>query len=133
MNGIVGVRRGRGSVADGRLGDNVRHGRRALYPEGHALPGRLRDYSDDNAFAEAFNSLFKAELVRHSGPCQSIDDLKFTVAEYVDWLNHRRLHPPIGMTPPVEHEQQQYDSRQSRAAQRERVEPPINPGRNNMP
>lgn len=39
--------------------------------------------------AEAFNSLFKAELVRKRGPWKSIDDLEIAVAEYIDWDNFR--------------------------------------------
>ena len=60
--------------------------------------------SYDNALAEAFNSLFKAELVRNRGPWKSIDDLEIAVAEYIDWFNHRRLHGEIGLIPPVEYE-----------------------------
>ncbi|GAA2018279.1 hypothetical protein GCM10009799_52330 [Nocardiopsis rhodophaea] len=60
--------------------------------------------SYDNALAEAFHSLFKAELVRNRGPWQSIDDLKIAVAEYIDWFNHRRLHGEIGLVPPAEFE-----------------------------
>ena len=60
--------------------------------------------SYDNALAEAFNSLFKAELVRNRGPWRGIDDLEIAVAEYVDWFNHRRLHGEIGLIPPAEHE-----------------------------
>ena len=60
--------------------------------------------SYDNPLAEAFNSLFKAELVRNSGPWKNIDDLEFAVAEYIDWFNHRRLHGEIGLVPPAEHE-----------------------------
>jgi putative transposase len=60
--------------------------------------------SYDNALAEAFNSLFKAELVRNKGPWKSIDDLEIAVAEYIDWFNHRRLHGEIGLIPPAEHE-----------------------------
>jgi putative transposase len=52
--------------------------------------------SYDNALAEAFNSLFKTELVRNKGPWKSIDDLEIAVAEYIDWFNHRRLHIEIG-------------------------------------
>ena len=48
--------------------------------------------SYDNALAEAFNSLFKAELVRNRGPWKNIDELEIAIAEYVDWFNHRRLH-----------------------------------------
>jgi putative transposase len=61
--------------------------------------------SYDNALAEAFNSLFKAELVRNKGPWKSIDDLEIAVAEYVDWFNHRRLHGEIGFVPPAELEE----------------------------
>jgi hypothetical protein len=55
--------------------------------------------------AEAFNSLFKAELVRNLGPWKNIDDLEVAVAEYIDWFNFRRLHGEIGLVPPVEYEQ----------------------------
>lgn len=64
--------------------------------------------SYDNAMAEAFNSLFKAELVRNRGPWRSIDDLDIAVAEYIDWYNHRRLHGEIGLIPPAEHEDNHY-------------------------
>jgi len=60
--------------------------------------------SYDNAMAEAFNSLFKAELVRNHGPWKNIDDLEIAVAEYIDWFNYRRLHGEIGLVPPVEYE-----------------------------
>ena len=60
--------------------------------------------SYDNAMAEAFNSLFKAELLRNKGPYASLDDLEVAVAEYIDWFNHRRLHGELGLVPPVEHE-----------------------------
>ena len=64
--------------------------------------------SYDNALAEAFNSLFKAELVRNRGPWKSIDDLEIAVAEYIDWFNHRRLHGEIGLVPPAEREATYY-------------------------
>ena len=60
--------------------------------------------SYDNAMAEAFNSLFKAELVRNKGPWNGIDDLEIAVAEYINWYNHRRLHGELGLVPPVEYE-----------------------------
>ena len=64
--------------------------------------------SYDNALAEAFNSLFKAELVRNKGPWKGIDDLEIAVAEYIDWFNHRRLHGEIGLVPPAEFEDNYY-------------------------
>jgi len=64
--------------------------------------------SYDNALAEAFNSLFKAELVRNKGPWRGIDDLEIAVAEYIDWFNHRRLHGEIRLVPPDELETEHY-------------------------
>ena len=61
-----------------------------------------------NALDEAFNSLFKAELVRNRGPWKSVDELEFATAEYIDWFNHRRLHGEIGMVPPIEFEEVHY-------------------------
>jgi putative transposase len=60
--------------------------------------------SYDNALAEAFNSIFKAELIRNKGPWRSIDDIEIAVAEYIDWYNHRRLHGELGLVPPAEYE-----------------------------
>jgi putative transposase len=67
--------------------------------------------SYDNAMAEAFNSLFKAELVRNRGPWRGINDLEIAVAEYIDWFNMRRLHGQIGMIPPAEKENAYYSQR----------------------
>ena len=61
-----------------------------------------RGDSFDNAMAEAFNSLYKAELVRHKGPWKGLDDVELATAEYIDWFNHRRLHGEIGLIPPAE-------------------------------
>lgn len=60
--------------------------------------------SYDNALAEAFNSLFKAELIRNRGPWTGINDVEVAVAEYVDWFNQRRLHGELGHVPPAEYE-----------------------------
>jgi putative transposase len=60
--------------------------------------------SYDNAMAEAFNSLFKAELVRNKGPWRGLDDLEMATVEYIDWYNNRRLHGELGHVPPAEHE-----------------------------
>jgi putative transposase len=60
--------------------------------------------SFDNAMAEAFNSLFKAELVRNKGPWRGLDDLEMATVEYIDWYNNRRLHGELGHVPPAEHE-----------------------------
>jgi putative transposase len=60
--------------------------------------------SYDNAMAEAFNSLFKAELVRNKGPWRGLDDLEIATVEYIDWYNNRRLHGELGHVPPAEYE-----------------------------
>ena len=85
----------------------VRYTQRLAEAEAVASVGSTGD-SYDNALAEAFNSLFKAELVRNLGPWKSIDDLEIAVAEYVDWFNHRRLHGEIGTIPPVQLEEVHY-------------------------
>lgn len=63
-----------------------------------------RGDSYDNALAEAFNSLFKAELIRNKGPWTGINDVEIAVAEYIDWFNRRRLHGELGHLPPAEFE-----------------------------
>ena len=84
--------------------------------------------SYDNAMAEAFNSLFKAELVRNRGPWKNIDNLEIAVAEYIDWFNFRRLHGEIGLVPPVEFEiQHRSNTLPEQPAQRE-LEASIKPG-----
>lgn len=82
----------------------VRYSERLADADIVASVGSVGD-SYDNAMAEAFNSLFKAELVRNKGPWNGIGDLEIAVAEYIDWYNHRRLHGELGLIPPVEHEE----------------------------
>jgi putative transposase len=81
----------------------IRYTERLAEVDAVASVGSVGD-SYDNAMAEAFNSLFKAELVRNRGPWTGLDDLELAVAEYIDWYNHRRLHGELGLIPPVEHE-----------------------------
>lgn len=54
-----------------------------------------RGDSYDNAMAEAFNSLYKWELIHRQGPWRGLDDVEFATLEYIDWFNHRRLHGEI--------------------------------------
>ena len=51
--------------------------------------------SYDKAMAEAFNSLFKWELIYPKGPWTGLDELEFATMGYIDWFNHRRLHGQI--------------------------------------
>jgi putative transposase len=68
-----------------------------------------RGDSYDNALAESFNGLYKAELIRHRGPWSGLDDVEYATLEYVDWFNRRRLHGELGMVPPAEFEALYYD------------------------
>lgn len=45
--------------------------------------------------AEAFNSLYKWELIYPQGPWRGLDDVEFATLGYIDWFNHRRLHGEI--------------------------------------
>ncbi len=85
----------------------VRYTQRLAVAGAVASVGSTGD-SYDNALAEAFNSLIKAELVGNKGPWKGIDDLEIAVAEYIDWFNHRRLHSQIGLVPPAEHDNDFY-------------------------
>jgi len=68
-----------------------------------------RGDSYDNALAESFNGLYKAELIRHRGPWSGLDEVEYATLEYVDWFNRRRLHGELGMIPPAEFETIYYD------------------------
>src|SRR5262245_43187113 len=63
----------------------------------------------DNALAESFNGLYKAELIHHRGPWRGLEDVAYATLEYVDWFNHRRLHTELGMAPPAEFEATYYE------------------------
>src|ERR1017187_146331 len=58
---------------------------------GAVTPVGSRGDSYDNALAESFNGLYKAELI-HRRPWRGLDDVEFETLEYIDWFNHRRLH-----------------------------------------
>ena len=82
---------------------------------------RLDRHRSINALAEAFNSLFKAELIRNKGPWRGINDLEIATAEYIDWFNHRRLHGEIGYRPPIEVENEFLNSTTPSITPMERV------------
>ncbi|MBF4460921.1 IS3 family transposase [Pseudoclavibacter sp. VKM Ac-2867] len=85
----------------------VRYTERLEEAEAVASVGSKGD-SYDNAMAEAFNSLFTAELVRNHCPWRGINDLEIAVAEYIDWYNHRRLHGELDHRPPIEVEVEEH-------------------------
>jgi putative transposase len=67
-----------------------------------------RGDSYDNALAESFNGLYKAELIRQRGAWRGLADVEHATLGYVDWFNHRRLHGELGMVPPAEFEATYY-------------------------
>ena len=67
-----------------------------------------RGDSYDNALAESFHGLYKAELIRKDGPWRGLDDVEYATLSYVDWFNQKRLHGEIGMVPPAELEASYY-------------------------
>ncbi|HEU5473302.1 MAG TPA: IS3 family transposase [Actinophytocola sp.] len=90
-------------------------------------------YSYDNAMTEAFNSLYKAELVRNKGPWRGLDDLEIATVEYIDWYNNRRLHGELGHIPPAEHEQLHAMTHPVTATLKNQItDSPSNPGLDTM-
>lgn len=63
-----------------------------------------RGDSYDNALAESFHGLYKAELIYPDGPWRGLEDVEHATMLYVEWFNNRRLHGQIGMVPPTEFE-----------------------------
>jgi putative transposase len=90
---------------------SIRYTERLAEAEVVASVGSKGD-SYDNALAESFNGLYKAELIRHRGPWSGLDAVEYATLEYVDWFNHRRLHGELGMVPPAEFEAIHYDQRE---------------------
>lgn len=86
----------------------VRYTERLAEAEAVASVGSRGD-SYDNAMAEAFNSLFKGELIhnplKRGRGWQSINDVEIAVAEYIDWYNHRRVHGELAQRSPAEVEE----------------------------
>jgi putative transposase len=73
---------------------SIRYSERLAENEIVASVGSTGD-SYDNAMAEAFNSLYKWELIYAKGPWTGLDDVEFATMGYIDWFNHRRLHGEI--------------------------------------
>ena len=71
-----------------------------------------RGDSYDNAMAEAFNSLYKWELIYPQGPWTGLEDVEYATLGYIDWFNNRRLHGEItddnSYTTPAEFEANYY-------------------------
>jgi putative transposase len=69
--------------------------------------------SYDNALAEAVNGLYKAEVIRKTGPWRSLEQVELATATWVDWWNQRRLHSAIDNLPPAEFEAHYYHQREA--------------------
>jgi transposase InsO family protein len=66
----------------------------------------------DKALMESINGLYKAECIRttvfYDGPYETIADVEYATAGWVDWYNNRHLHSTLGNVPPLEYEQAHY-------------------------
>lgn len=74
--------------------------------EGAGLAASVGSRGDsyDNALAESFNGLYKAELIRKDGPWYGLEDVEHATMDYVHWFNTERIHSSIGMMSPVQFE-----------------------------
>ena len=73
---------------------SIRYGERLADNDIVASVGSRGD-SYDNAMAEAFNGLYKWELIHRLGPWRGLDDVEYATMDYIDWFNTRRLHGEI--------------------------------------
>ncbi|WP_417289055.1 integrase core domain-containing protein [Corynebacterium variabile] len=77
----------------------VRYTERLCEAEAVASVGTVGD-SYDNAMAESFNSLYKAELIHKQGPWTGLEQVEFVTVEYIEWCNACRLHGELGYRTP---------------------------------
>jgi putative transposase len=71
--------------------------------------------SYDNTLAESVIGLYKTEVIYRLGPWRSCEHVEFETLDWVDWFNNRRLLEPIGNIPPVEFEENYYQSQETPA------------------
>src|SRR4051812_45450291 len=66
-----------------------------------ARPDQDQDCSTarTNALAETINGLYKNELIKPRRPWKTLEQVELATAEWLDWLNHRRLYPYCGDIP----------------------------------
>jgi len=79
--------------------------------------------------AESVIGIYKAEVIRHEGPCKGLEKVEFATLEWVDWFNNTRLLEPIGYVPLAEFEAAHYTHRcrHGRRGSAQTREPPLNP------
>lgn len=78
----------------------VRYGE-ALAEQEAVAAVRSRGDSFANAFAEALNSLYKAELIRNRGPWECSDDVETATAQWAHWSYTFRPHGSLGGETPA--------------------------------
>jgi Integrase core domain len=94
-----------------------------------ALSGE-KEIPNDNAAAEAVNSLYKKGLINREGPWQDAGQVTVATAEWVFWYNDDRLHSACGNIPPVEYENARLTSPDRPISfPRLSIVAPTNPGR----
>jgi transposase InsO family protein len=87
---------------------SIRYSERLSEAEIVASVGSKGD-SYDNALAESFNGLYKAELIHRKGPWRNVEHVEWATLNYVDWFNNWRIHGSLDYVPPVEFETHCYD------------------------
>jgi putative transposase len=60
---------------------------RSAWPETTSSPRLDLEATVTIALAEAFNSLYKWELIYHQGPWTGLDDVEYATMGYIDWFN----------------------------------------------
>lgn len=94
---------------------SIRYSERLVEAGISASVGSTGD-SYDNALAESIIGLYKTEVIRRQGPWRGIDDVEQAVLTWVDWFNNRRLQEFNGNRPPVEAENEYYETESAMAA-----------------
>ncbi len=57
---------------------------------------------------EAFNGLYKAEMIKRRGPWKTKESVEMSTLQWVHWFNHIRLLEPIGYIAPAKGEDNYY-------------------------
>jgi len=94
---------------------SIRYTERLAEAGFQASVGSVGD-SYDNALAETINGLYKAEVIRKSGPWKGLDEIEQATLRWVDWFNHHRLLDSIGDIPPAEREKLYYEQESAKVA-----------------
>ena len=86
---------------------SIRYSERLGEAEIEASVGSKGD-SYDNALAESFNGLYKAECIHRKGPWRNVEHVEWATLVYIDWFYNRRIHESLDDVTPVEFEARYY-------------------------